>query len=255
MVVLRWFPMRILLTNDDGYTAEGLQTLEQVLTAKGHEVWVVAPNGQRSGRSHAITVHSKLYLQQVKPRHYLFDGTPADCVFFANYGMLEIPKPYVVISGINKGYNIAKDVMYSGTLGAASEGNCCGLKAIAVSCDEDENGKFVYQDAANFVAENLDMLLSVCDETCFVNVNVPPHANGKWQPVDIADVEYYGNYTHLTEDGYYSMEGKPNPESVKNPPKGSDFYSVYVENIIAINVINKLPSLNDKMMAKLRELT
>ena len=65
----------------------------------------------------------------------------------------------------------------------------------------------------------------------------------------------YLRITDITEDGYYSMEGKPNPESVKNPPKGSDFYSVYVENIIAINVINKLPSLNDKMMAKLRELT
>lgn len=247
--------MRILLTNDDGYTAQGLVTLDKALTKKGHEVWVIAPNRQRSGRSHAITVWRNLKLECVSPRHYSFEGTPADCIFFQSQGMVDVPEPFVVISGINKGFNICKDIIYSGTCGAACEGLCTGHKAIAVSCDKDDNGNYVYDDAANFIADNLDMLLSVCNTDCYVNVNVPAYANGQWQPVEIADIEYYYNYTSSAEPGYYSMEGREAPERIENPEKGTDFYSVYVEHKIAVNVINKIPALNKEMQGKLCELT
>lgn len=247
--------MRILLTNDDGYNAEGINTLDKVLTQRGHEVWMIAPNRQRSGRSHAITVWRDLKLEEISPRHYSFEGTPADCVFFANKGMLTIPGEYVVISGINHGYNICRDLIYSGTAGAACEGACNHHKAIAVSCDKDENGEYPFEDAANFIADKLDMLLSVCADDCFVNVNVPPHANGKWKATEISDVEYYDNYTGDHGNGYFDMEGRDAPELVTRIEEGKDFACVYKEHIIAVNVINIMPSINVKMQAKLAELT
>lgn len=145
---MKGFIMRsILIVNDDGIFAEGLIRLAELAKELG-EVWVVAPDGQRSAVSHAISLHSHV---DIFPhdfpiegiRAFTCSGTPADCV---RVGALSIMprKPDVVLSGINKGYNVATDIQYSGTVGAAFEGAFQGCLSVAVSeqeksCDEVAN--------------------------------------------------------------------------------------------------------------------
>ena len=128
--------MRILVVNDDGIKAPGIKRLVQMAAGLG-EVWVVAPAAQCSAMSHRITVRGDL---EVKPYDfpatgvtaYSVWGTPADCVKVA-LGCLMTEKPDIVFSGINAGYNVGRDILYSGTIGAAMEALCWGVPAIAFS--------------------------------------------------------------------------------------------------------------------------
>jgi 5'-nucleotidase len=127
--------MRILLSNDDGYQAPGIQILASALRAAGHDVWIVAPNEEKSGNSHAISILRPLLTKQVAPQAFAVFGTPADAVAVGLAGVMKDAKPDVVISGINNGYNVGRDVNYSGTIGAATEAALEGYKAIAVSME------------------------------------------------------------------------------------------------------------------------
>lgn len=127
---------RILLTNDDGIDAEGLMRLAEAAKAFG-EVWIVAPDGQRSAASHSITLHAPIDVYPVDfamegVRAYKCSGTPADCVRVGSLNIMT-DKPDVVLSGINKGYNTASDIQYSATAGAAFEGAFQGYLSIAFS--------------------------------------------------------------------------------------------------------------------------
>lgn len=129
--------MKILLGNDDGHNAIGIQTLKSSLEKEGHEVYVAAPTEERSGQSHAMTFFKPLVANLVSDRFLTVNGTPADCIAIA---LLDIWKELefdLVLSGINKGLNVGTDVNYSGTVGAATEGALMGKKAIAVSVDLD----------------------------------------------------------------------------------------------------------------------
>src|SRR5260221_12900577 len=121
----------ILLTNDDGVDAHGLAMLEQACATLG-EVYVVAPKEERSGASHSISVRRGLHCEEVGPRRFSLDGTPADCVIAALSHVLGFP-PALVISGINHGGNMGRNIHYSGTVGAASEAALHGIRAIAMS--------------------------------------------------------------------------------------------------------------------------
>ena len=133
--------MRILVVNDDGIKAPGIKRLVQMAAGLG-EVWVVAPAAQCSAMSHRITVRGDL---EVKPYDfpatgvtaYSVGGTPADCVKVA-LGCLMTEKPDIVFSGINAGYNVGRDILYSGTIGAAMEALCWGVPAIAFSVAEED---------------------------------------------------------------------------------------------------------------------
>jgi 5'-nucleotidase len=121
----------ILLTNDDGIEAEGLRCLEESVRDLA-EIVVVAPDRERSAVSHGLTLHYRLQLEEVGPRRFTLDGTPADCVIHALTHLLKQP-PDLVISGINHGANLADDIMYSGTVAAAREASRHGIPALAVS--------------------------------------------------------------------------------------------------------------------------
>lgn len=122
--------MKILLTNDDGVRADGLAVLASRLSDLG-TVYVVAPDRERSCTSHAFTLHEPLRVVQVAPRWHSVSGTPADCVYL---GVLELcPRPDLVISGINHGYNLGSDVFYSGTVAGAVEAALRGVPSIAIS--------------------------------------------------------------------------------------------------------------------------
>ena len=131
--------MNILVSNDDGIQAEGIAKLTEALSLAGHDVYVIAPNGQRSASSHALSIGRDILMQKVEgypfaKEAYMVDGTPADCVKMGA-GFLEKKgiRVDMVYTGINHGGNLGTDTMYSGTVSAAAEGAFLGIPAVAVS--------------------------------------------------------------------------------------------------------------------------
>lgn len=123
--------MRLLVSNDDGILARGLDCLERAARPLG-EVWVVAPDREQSATSHSLTLHHPLRPVQLGERRWQVDGTPTDCVMLAIEALLP-ERPDFVLSGINHGPNMGEDVLYSGTVAAAMEGLALGVPSIAVS--------------------------------------------------------------------------------------------------------------------------
>jgi 5'-nucleotidase len=125
-------PICILVTNDDGIHALGLQSLERIAQKLSPDVWVVAPETEQSGKSHSLTLNDPLRMRKIDDRHIAVHGTPADCVILAVRKIMP-SMPDLVLSGVNRGQNMADDVTYSGTIAAAMEGTSIGLKSIALS--------------------------------------------------------------------------------------------------------------------------
>ncbi|MEM1343061.1 MAG: 5'/3'-nucleotidase SurE [Pseudomonadota bacterium] len=128
--------MRILITNDDGITAPGLAVAEAIATelvGPSGEVWVVAPDFERSGVSHAISYAAPTRLTQIGERRYSCDGYPADCAIVGLQVLMRDTPPDLVLSGVNRGHNVAEDVVYSGTVGGAMEASLGGVRAIGLS--------------------------------------------------------------------------------------------------------------------------
>lgn len=162
--------MKILVSNDDGYLATGINVLAEALE-KIADVVVVAPDRNRSAASNSLTLHDPLRIAQVGERRYRVNGTPSDCVHLALTGFLE-EEPDLVVSGINHGANLGDDVIYSGTVAAAMEGRFLGFPTIAVSLVGHRMRHF---DTAARVASELVQRLerrSMPSEFIF-NVNVP----------------------------------------------------------------------------------
>ena len=125
--------MRILCTNDDGIHAPGLKTLEAIARQLSDDVWVVAPETDQSGVSHSLSLNDPLRLREIAARHYAVKGTPTDCVIMAIRHLMLETKPDLVLSGVNRGQNVAEDVSYSGTVAGAIEGTILGVPSIALS--------------------------------------------------------------------------------------------------------------------------
>jgi 5'-nucleotidase len=183
--------MRVLLTNDDGIDAEGLQRLRrELLEVDGIELAVIAPDGNRSAIGRGITTRRALAVERVEfgdgTHGFATDGTPVDCVRLASLGLVDDWTPDVVVSGINHGSNLGDDVTYSGTVAAAMEGLLLGLPAIAVSQQSEKRemdfrlgSDFVFDVAARFVARIVGSLHDVpLPPSTLLNINVPagePH--------------------------------------------------------------------------------
>jgi 5'-nucleotidase len=125
--------MRILLTNDDGIHAEGLEALETIARALTDDVWIVAPEYEQSGASRALTLADPLRVRKVADRKWAVTGTPTDCVMLGIRNLVEGAAPDLVLSGVNRGQNIAEDVTMSGTVAGAIEGMALGVPSIALS--------------------------------------------------------------------------------------------------------------------------
>ena len=169
--------MRILLTNDDGYGAPGLDVLTKYLVTASeraggaHEIVVIAPETERSGVSHAMSLRNPLKVRKLETDRYTCSGTPADCVIVAGLKVME-GEVDLVISGINRGPNLGTDIIYSGTCGAARQAALVGIPAIAVSCARYAE-PLDYRAGAAFVANNLDKLISIWRPDSFININAP----------------------------------------------------------------------------------
>ncbi len=178
--------MRVLLTNDDGIEAEGLRTLRRALAAaRGVDLRVVAPDGNRSAMARSITTRRPLWVEEIDfgdgSIGYATDGTPVDCVRLANLGLIDDWQPEMVVSGINHGSNIGDDITYSGTVAAALEAIVLGLPGIAVSqqstaleLDFRQTTEFDFLAAATFTARLVVDLESVpLPKGTLLNVNFP----------------------------------------------------------------------------------
>ncbi len=165
---------RILVTNDDGYYAEGIRTLERIALALSDDVWLVAPATEQSATSHSLTLRRPLYIEQKSERHFTVDGTPTDCVLVACHHILKDRKPDLVLSGINHGFNLAEDVLYSGTVAAAMEGATLGLRSIAMSQGFRPDREIDFSGAE---ARGPGIVKALCDLTwrgeTLMNVNFP----------------------------------------------------------------------------------
>lgn len=164
--------MRILLSNDDGYFAPGLERLAAAL-APHADITVVAPERDRSGASNSLTLDRPLMVRRA-PNGFLFvNGTPTDCVHLAISGLFDFEFD-MVVSGVNDGANLGDDVLYSGTVAAAIEGRFLGLTTVAVSLCTEQGGPRHFATAARVAREIVDRLISErLDRGMILNVNVP----------------------------------------------------------------------------------
>lgn len=171
--------MRILVTNDDGINAKGLDVLRTIALGLSPDVWVVAPETNQSGTAHSLTLHQPLRLRQLDTRTFAVAGTPSDCVIMAvRHIMMEQP-PDLVLSGINHGSNLAEDITYSGTVAAAMEGTLLGIRSIALSLmvkwEEGENERSFKWDTALAHAPALikKLLDTKWEPGRLININFP----------------------------------------------------------------------------------
>src|SRR3954468_11383501 len=125
--------MRILITNDDGIHSPGLDLLERIAATLSDDVYVIAPENDQSGVAHSLSLNDPLRLREISPRHFAVKGTPTDCVIMAVRSVLADKRPDLVLSGVNRGSNVAEDVTYSGTIAGAMEGTILGVPSVSLS--------------------------------------------------------------------------------------------------------------------------
>ena len=177
--------MRILVTNDDGIHGPGLVVLEEIARSISDDVWVVAPDEERSGAGHSLTLANPLRYQKLGDKRFEVSGTPTDCVIMAVRKIMPA-MPDLVLSGVNRGQNIADDVTYSGTIAAAMEGTSLGLKSIALSQvtgihDNGESFAVARAHGSKVVKKLLDLHFG---PGMLVNVNFPD-----CRPDEVAGIE------------------------------------------------------------------
>jgi 5'-nucleotidase len=218
--------VKILISNDDGYRAEGLLCLARHLRALG-EVVVVAPERNRSGASNSLTLDSPLRVTEAGSGVFFVNGTPTDCVHLAVTGLLDL-EPDMVVSGVNDGANLGDDVLYSGTVAAATEGRFLGLPAIAVSLVN--RGGSHYDSAARVATSVVQRLIEdPLPRDTILNINVPDRS---WDELGPLMATRLGN-RHRAEPVIRSTDprGRPiywvgaaGPEADAGP--GTDFHAV-----------------------------
>jgi 5'-nucleotidase len=216
--------MKILLTNDDGIDSPGLRSLESALS-RSHEVWVVAPESNRSGSSHSITLGTPTRFRQVAEREYACGGTPADCVLVACLGLVPVELDFV-IAGINLGPNLGTDIVYSGTAAAARQGAFMRLPAIACSLDT-YAPPFHLDYPAEFITRNLETFGRLLSESHFLNINFPNKAVSMGTAVTHpARRIYKDELVRFTapQGDLYCFIGGARPESVHE--EGSDYWAL-----------------------------
>ena len=162
--------MRILVSNDDGYNAPGIEALARALSGLG-EITVVAPEVNHSGASNSLTLNRPLSVRTAANGFYYVNGTPSDCVHVALTGGLIPDRPDLVVSGINNGANLGEDTLYSGTVAAASEGYLFGIPSIAFSLAE--KGWAHIEDAARAARQIVERQLANPMGAVLLNVNIP----------------------------------------------------------------------------------
>lgn len=253
--------MKILISNDDGLLANGIHALIEALSPK-HDVYVVAPDRERSAAGHSLTLHTPLRVEEVDPKYgakrcWMTTGTPGDCVKLAiNAILAEDEKPDLVISGINHGPNLGADILYSGTVSCAMEGAMMGYPSIATSLAsmhcEYEDFKFT----AQFIAELIDKLdrYKIPPKT-ILNVNVPGLEKEDILGIAVTELgsrmftDEYEKRIDPRGKVYYWMAG----ELITEPVDAKTDIAAVRNNKISITPVT-YEMTNDKTMEDLKEV-
>jgi 5'-nucleotidase len=230
--------LRILVTNDDGIHAPGLEVAEKIARALTDDVWVVAPETEQSGASHSLTLTLPLRLRQIESKRFALAGTPTDCVMMGVAEVMKDKPPTLVLSGVNRGSNIADDVTYSGTIAGAMEGTALGIPSIAMSQAYGfEPGSDIRWDCAEKRGtEVIQRLLAIGwpDET-LININFPDCAPGDVAGIEITEQGKRDMQT-ATFDRRVDMRGNPYywigfKRVRSNPDSGTDLHAIYNRRI------------------------
>lgn len=248
--------MRILIANDDGIYSSGIRALTEGLV-QNNEVYVVAPDRERSATGHSLTLHRPLRLDEVNhlpnvKGAYATDGTPSDCIKIAIGAILKEP-PEIVLSGINHGPNMGTDVLYSGTVSAAMEGAIFNIPSIAISLADQKPQDF--SAAVCFISELLKFVNQIkFPDRTLLNINIPPLPLSEIAGVEITSlgVRPYNDYFEKRVDPrgktYYWLAGEAIEE---DELPGTDVYAVR-NNQISITPVT-IHMTNEKMLPKLKE--
>lgn len=168
--------MRILVTNDDGIHAPGLDIAAEIAQALSDDVWVIAPELDQSGVSHSLSLNDPLRMREVTERRFAIKGTPTDCVIMGVRHILNGKGPDLVISGVNRGSNTGEDVIYSGTIAGAMEGTILGIPAVALSQAYGPETRLRphWQTALQFAPDLIRRILAAgMPHDVLVNINFP----------------------------------------------------------------------------------
>ncbi|RVU14739.1 5'/3'-nucleotidase SurE [Methylobacterium oryzihabitans] len=232
--------MRILVTNDDGIHAPGLKVLEEIARELSDDVWIVAPETDQSGVSHSLSLNDPLRLRKVAEQHYAVKGTPSDCVIMGIRHILKESPPDLVLSGVNRGQNVAEDVTYSGTVAGAMEGTILGVRSIALSQAYGAAGRtsLKWQTArAHGPATVRRILEAGIEPGILVNVNFPDCEPEAVQGIAVA-TQGVRNQALLAIDE--RMDGRGNPyfwlafaKARFEPGQGTDLKAI-AENRISV---------------------
>ena len=216
--------MRILLTNDDGIHAEGLQVLERIARELSDDVWVVAPETDQSGFAHSLSLSEPLRMRKISDRHFAVRGTPTDCVIMGVREILPEP-PDLILSGVNSGSNVADDVTYSGTVAGAMEGTLLGVPSIALSqgYNVTEEGRTLHWETAETHAPAIlrRMLDASIPAGIFLNINFPncPPGDVKGALVTGQGKRIHGLWLDKRRDGrgfpYYWLRFGREPSEIR----------------------------------------
>ena len=210
--------MRILITNDDGINAPGLEVLSAIadeIAGPDGEVWTVAPAFEQSGVGHSISYTRPMMIAQHGPRRFAAEGSPADCVLAALYDVLDGQKPDLVLSGVNRGNNSGENTLYSGTIGGAMEAALQGLPAIALSQFMSARTTKLdnpFEAAAHLGAKIVRQLLDCghWDEApyrTFYNVNFPAFAAAEVKGSRVV-TQGFRDYTSFSVEPHHSLSGR-----------------------------------------------
>jgi 5'-nucleotidase len=227
--------MRILVTNDDGVHAEGLAVLERIARQLSDDVWVVAPESEQSGASRALTLSDPIRVRRLDERRFAVVGTPTDCVLLAVQELVEGGAPDLVLSGVNRGQNIAEDVSLSGTVAAAIEGMALGIPSIALSQSMTifhDEVKLSYETAEAFAPGIIARLLKAgWPKNVLINLNFPSGEATDAIEVEVTRQGFRDVYlrhaekrTDLRGRDYYwlGFKGK-----LSKPADGTDLRAIY----------------------------
>lgn len=225
---------RILLVNDDGIHAPGMAILESIARELSDDVWIVAPEQEQSAASRGVTLHTPLRLRKLAERKYAVAGTPTDCVILALLDVLEDNPPDLVLSGVNRGQNIAEDITFSGTIAGALQGMQMGIPAIALSqalgFRKGEN--IPWETAARHAPGLIRTVLKAgWPGDVMININFPDVL-----PDDVTGVEI--THQGRRDKQMQSIDKRTDPRGrtyywlsygggLSNPPEGTDLRAIY----------------------------
>ena len=228
--------MRILITNDDGINAPGLDVLQQIASELSDDVWTVAPETDQSGASHSLSLHEPLRLREVGDRLYAVKGTPTDCVTMGVRFLLLDKPPDLVLSGVNAGQNMADDVTYSGTIAGAFEGNLLGIRSMALSLaysyDKDKTKRLKWKTPLTMGGDLIKKLLDVgWPDDVVLNVNFPDRDPNDVEGIVVTE-QGRRNQAALTIEDRMDTRGNPYywlgfTRERAEPVEGTDLWAIY----------------------------